>query len=228
MLRQDPQRAAPVCFYISSRDFNAIYGYPRVPDRPTEQVSDRFSARAQEPHRGTMSPTATWDLGQSNGSVVGCGIQDPPTGSEPPPIVQPDSLLSHSTNVSSTQGPPVNSLSSLSPPPESTSNSHTIDGFYRYDSPRITEDTDDLLPDTPGGAPETSGDTRPRRGPDPRFTQETALNRTSPRNPNVGLEGQLVVESQPVSAVRSNVEGEIPTPVGFIGTPIITAESPTH
>ena len=59
------------------------------------------------------------------------------------------------------------------------------------------------------------------RGPNPGSVPEKALNRASPRNSNIGFEVQLAGESQPVSAVRNNVEGEIPTQVGFIlGTPI--------
>ena len=129
----------------------------------------------------------------------------------PGPTAQPESLFSHSRSIGSAQGSSLNSLSLSSPAPLiSATGSQTPGGFYQSDSPRITEDTFSLSPDTPRS-------TGPRRESDPGSIQENAeppSNRASSRNSIIGLGIQLSNKFQ-VSAVWGKVEGEILMPIGF-------------
>jgi hypothetical protein len=129
----------------------------------------------------------------------------------PGPTVQPESLFSHSRSIGSAQGSSLNSLSLSSPAPLiSATGSQTPGGFYQSDSPRITEDTFSLSPDTPRS-------TGPRRESDPGSIQENAeppSNRASSRNSIIGLGIQLSNKFQ-VSAVWGKVGGKILMPIGF-------------
>ena len=127
-------------------------------------------------------------------------LKKPSPAPEPEPIAQSDSLFSHSRSVSSAQGSSLNSLSLLSSPaPASSTGSRTLGGLYQSDSPRVTEDTNSLPPDTPRSA-------RPRRESDPGSIQENVLNRASSRNSIIGLGIQLTSKFQ-VSMVWGKVKG---------------------
>lgn len=109
---------------------------------------------------------------------------------EPLSAAHSESLFSHSRSISSAQGSSFNSLSLLSsaPPTVSTTGPQTFSGFYRHDSPRITEDPNSLSPATPSSA-------RLRKTSDPDSIQETS-NRTSSRNSIIGLGIQLTSKFQ--------------------------------
>jgi len=143
-------------------------------------------------------------------------LKKPPPAPAPGPISHSESFFSHSRSVSSAQGSSLNSLSLLSSPapPMSATSSNTLGGFYQSDSPRITEDTNSPLPDTPRSMPDTPGEARPRRGSDPGSIQENTLNRASSRNSIIGLGIQLTSKFQ-VSADLDQVKGDILTPLGF-------------
>lgn len=128
-------------------------------------------------------------------------LKKPPPA--PEPIAQSESMFSHSRSISSAQGSSLNSLSLLSTPapPMSATSSHTLGGFYQSDSPRITEDTNSSLPETPRSAPDTPGSPRPRRDSDPGSIQENVLKRAGSRNSIIGLGIQLTNKFQ-VRATR--------------------------
>jgi len=78
----------------------------------------------------------------------------------------------------------------------SATSSNTLGGFYQSDSPRLTEDPNSPLPDTPRSVPDTPGDTIPRRLSDPGSIQEGMLDRTNSRNSIIGLGIQLTSKFQ--------------------------------
>ena len=125
-------------------------------------------------------------------------LKKPPPAPAPGPISHSESLFSHSRSVSSAQGSSLNSLSMLSSPapPMSATSSNTLGGFYQSDSPRLTEDANSPLPETPRSMPDTPGDDRPRRESDPGSIQDNALNRASSRNSIIGLGIQLTSKFQ--------------------------------
>jgi len=126
-------------------------------------------------------------------------LKRPPPAPVPEPIAHSDSFFSHSRSVSSAQGSSLNSLSLLSSPapPMSATSSNTLGGgFYQSDSPRITEDTNSPLLETPKSLPDTPQSARPRRESDPGSIQENVLNRTSSRNSIIGLGIQLTSKFQ--------------------------------
>ena len=125
-------------------------------------------------------------------------LKKPPPAPVPEPISHSNSLFSHSRSVSSAQGSSLNSLSLLSSPapPLSATSSNTLGVFYQSDSPRITEDPNSPLPDTPRSVPDTPGDDRPRRESDPGSIQEGLLGRTNSRNSIIGLGIQLTSKFQ--------------------------------
>lgn len=111
---------------------------------------------------------------------------------EPESAAHPESFFSHSRSISSAQGSSVNSLSLLSSAvPASTTGSQTLIGFYQSDSPRITEDANNLSPDTPRS-------TRHRKESDPGSAHESfeTLSRTGSRNSIIGLGIQLTSKFQ--------------------------------
>jgi len=92
----------------------------------------------------------------------------------------------------------------------SAASSNTLGGFYQSDSPRITEDPNSPLPDTPRSMPDTSGDARFRRESDPGSIQEGAIDRTNSRNSIIGLGIQFTSKFQ-VSADWGGAKGKILT-----------------
>jgi len=78
----------------------------------------------------------------------------------------------------------------------SATSSNTLGGFYQSDSPRITEDPNSPLPETPRSVPDTPGDDTTRRVSDPGSIQEGVMDRTNSRNSIIGLGIQFTSKFQ--------------------------------
>lgn len=117
-------------------------------------------------------------------------LKKPPMTPGPVSGSHSESFFSHSRSISSAQTSSFHSpsLLSSSAPPVSAMGSQTLIGFYQSDSPRITEDANSLLPDTPRSA-------RPRRESDSGSNPET-VNRASSRSSIIGLGIQLTSKFQ--------------------------------
>jgi hypothetical protein len=119
-------------------------------------------------------------------------LKNPPKTLEPELTAHPESLFSHSRSISSVQGFSLNSPTLLSSvAPASATGSHTLFGFYQSDSPKIIEDTNGSLPDTPKS-------TRPGRESDSGSVHDSSetLNRASSRSSIIGLGIQLTSKFQ--------------------------------
>lgn len=138
-------------------------------------------------------------------------LKGPSSAPESESTAHSESLFSHSRSISSIQGSSPNSPLFLSsaPPPAFATGPPALGGFYNHGSPKIMEDTNSLLPDTPSSA-------RPRSGSDPESIQENVetMNRGSSRNSIIGLGIQLSSKFQ-VIAVLGEVQGEVLMLIGF-------------